>query len=269
TFFILSLFCTVTGLITFLQFLFHFNTGLDELFVTDRQPVSGEHLFPGRMAYNSSITVLILGLGLLMLSAKNRVFNLIAQYLFHAVTIISAIALIGYVYGVSLFSSIFYVSSMATHTAILFFILSLGASLINPSVGITRLFTGDKIGNKMAKRLFFLMLIMVIVFGSLRVQTQHYQLFTFDTGISLLVVCFLLISLVIIWNTAVWLNGIDAQRSAAEVKIKLMNADLEKRVEERSAEYQRSEEKYRSLIEQASDAIYVIDTGGSFSHVNR
>src|ERR1700744_1210326 len=139
-FFILSLLCTLTGLITFLQFLFHFNSGLDELFVTDKQLISSDHLFPGRMAYNSAITVLILGLGLLMLSAKKRVFNLIAQYLFHAVTIISAIALIGYVYGVSLFSSIFYVSSMATHTAILFFILSIGASLINPSIGITRLF---------------------------------------------------------------------------------------------------------------------------------
>ena len=266
--FTLSLICTIIGLITFLQFLFHFNTGLDELFVTDNQPVSSSHLFSGRMAYNSAITVLILGLGFLMLGAKKRVFNLIAQYLFHAVTIISAIALIGYLYGVSLFSSIFYVSSMATHAAILFFILSIGASLVNPSLGITRLFTGDRIGNKMAKRLFFLMLIMVIVFGSLRVQTQHYQLFTFDTGISLLAVCFLLVSLVIIWNTAIWLNGIDAQRSAAEAEVKLMNADLEKRVEERSAEYQRSEEKYRSLIEQASDAIYLIDTDGNFTDVN-
>src|SRR5258706_14964454 len=31
-FFILSLLCTLIGLITLLQFLFHFNTGLDELF---------------------------------------------------------------------------------------------------------------------------------------------------------------------------------------------------------------------------------------------
>src|SRR6202012_1205627 len=152
--------------------------------------------------------------------------------------------------------------------AILFFILSLGASLINPSIGITRLFTGNQIGNKLAKRLFMLMLIMVILFGSFRIQTQYYKLFALDTGVSLLAVCFLLVSLAIIWNTAIWLNGIDAQRSAAEGKVKLMNADLEKRVEERSAEYQRSEEKYRSLIEQASDAIYVIDTDGNFTDVN-
>ncbi|HEY4197006.1 MAG TPA: PAS domain S-box protein [Mucilaginibacter sp.] len=267
-FFILSLLCTLIGLITFLQFVFHFNAGLDQLFVTDRQIVSSDHLFPGRMAYNSAITVLILGLGFLMLGAKNKVLDLIAQYFFHTVTIISAVALIGYLYGVSLFSSVLYVSSMATHTAILFFILSIGASLVNPSIGIARLFTGNQIGNKLAKRLFTLMVIMVLLFGSFRVQTEHYQLFTLDTGVSLLAVCFLLVSLVIIWNTATWLNRIDAQRSAAEVKVKLMNTDLEKRVEERSAEYQRSEEKYRSLIEQASDAIYVLDVNGNFTDVN-
>jgi PAS domain S-box-containing protein len=47
-----------------------------------------------------------------------------------------------------------------------------------------------------------------------------------------------------------------------------MNLELEKRVEERSAEYQKSEEKYHSLIEQASDAIYVLDFKGNFTNAN-
>ncbi|MDB5155286.1 MAG: domain S-box protein, partial [Mucilaginibacter sp.] len=267
-FFVLSLLCMLIGLITLLQFLFHFNTGLDELFVTDPQIISSIHLFAGRMAFNAAICVLLLGMGFLLLSTKNWLFNLLAQYCFHAVTILSAIALIGYLYGVSLFNSLFYVSSMATHAAILFFILSLAASLINPSMGITRLFTAKRIGNKMAKRLFTLMLIMVILFGSFREQTQHYHLFTLDIGISLATICFLLVSLVIIWNTATWLNRIDAQRSVAEAEVKLMNADLERRVQERSAEYQKSEWKYRSLIEHASDAIYVVDFKGNFTDVN-
>jgi len=75
-------------------------------------------------------------------------------------------------------------------------------------------------------------------------------------------------SLVIIWNTALWLNRVDADRSKAEAEVKQMNAQLEKRVEERSAAYQKSEEKYRSLIEHASDAIYVLDANGYFTDVN-
>ena len=62
---------------------------------------------------------------------------------------------------------------------------------------------------------------------------------------SILAIAFLMISLVVIWNTANWLNKIDRQRSEAEDNVKLMNAKLEKRVGERSAMFQESEEKSR------------------------
>lgn len=263
-----SLSGTLVGFVTLLQFLFNFNTGLDELFVKDTYKISPTHLFTGRMAFNSAMCFTILGFGFLMLSLKKRASDFFAQWSFHLVTIISTIALIGYLYGASLFDSLLYVSSMATHTAILFFLISIAASLLNPQIGITSLLTGKLIGNQMARRLFTLMLIMVVIFGSVRVQAGHYKLYSLELGISLLAVCFLLVSLAIIWNTALWLNRVDADRSKAEAEVKQMNAELEKRVEERSAEYQKSEERYRSLIEHASDAIYVLDANGYFTDVN-
>ena len=267
-FLLLSFAGTLIGLVTLLQFLFHFNTGLDELFIKDPETIGPAHLFPGRMAFNTAVCNTIFGFGLLLLCFRHQVLNLLGQWFFHCVTILSSVALIGYLYGVSLFATLLFVSSMATHTAILFLGLSIAASLLNPDTGITYLFTGKRIGNQMAKRLFTVMLFLVIILGSLRVQTLHYKLITLAIGISLLTVFFLLMSLVIIWNTAMWLNRIDSSRSAAEAEVKLMNADLEKRVEERTAEYQKSEEKYRSLIEHASDAIYVLDSKGNFTDVN-
>jgi len=268
TFFVLSLAGALIGLITLLQFLFHFNTGLDELFVTDRQRISPDHLYAGRMAFNAAINVVLFGSGLLLLAAEKKLFIQLAQWFFYVVTFLSAIALIGYLYGASLFYSLFYVSSMATHTAILFFILSVAAALLNPSVGISKMFTGKEIGSRIGKRLFVLMLIPILMFGSLRVQTHHFGVFSLEVGISLLAVSVLLISLLLIWDTAVRLNKVEAQRSAAESEIKSINADLERRVEERSAEFNKSEEKYRSLIEHASDAIYVVDFKGYFTDVN-
>jgi len=259
---------TLIGLVTLLQFIFHFDSGLDELFVKDAEQISPNHLFAGRMAFNSAICITIFGFGLLMLSVKKKVFDRLAQWFFHTVTVFSTIALIGYLYGASLFLSVLYISSMAIQTGVLFFILSIAASLLNPEIGITRLFTGKLIGNQMAKRLFILMITMIIIFGSIRVQADQYKLFSLEIWISLLAVCFLLMSLVIIWNTALWLNRVDADRSKAEAEVKQMNAELEKRVEERSAAYQKSEEKYRSLIEHASDAIYVLDANGYFTDVN-
>ena len=267
-FFIVSLAGALIGLITLLQFLFHFNTGLDELFITDRTKISASHLFAGRMAFNASINAFLFGLGLLMLTARRTIFDVVAQWLFHTVTFLSAVALIGYLYGASLFFSLFYVSSMATHTAILFFILSLAAASLNPSVGIAKMFTGKEIGSRMGKRLFILMLIPILLFGSIRVQTQHFGFFSMEIGISLLAVSVLLISLLLIWDTANRLNKIEAERSVAEAEIKSINFDLEKRVKQRTAEFQKSEEKYRSLIEHASDAIYVVDFKGSFTDVN-
>jgi len=259
---------TLIGLVTLAQFIFHFNSGLDELFAKDAEQISPNHLFAGRMAFNSAICITIFGFGLLMLSVKKKVFDRLAQWFFHTVTVFSAIALIGYLYGASLFLSVLYISSMAIQTGVLFFILSIAASLLNPEIGITRLFTGKLIGNQMAKRLFILMITMIIIFGSIRVQADQYKLFSLEIWISLLAVCFLLMSLVIIWNTALWLNRVDADRSKAEAQVKEINVELEKRVEERSAAYQKSEEKYRSLIEHASDAIYVLDANGYFTDVN-
>jgi len=275
-YFILSLAGTIIGLITVAQDLFHFTSGLDQLFVTDKTIPSYGIPFPGRMAFNASINFVFLGLGFLLLIFRKRLFNVLSQCFFHLVTVLSAIALIGYLYGVSFFRALLYKTSMATHTAILFFILSLAASLLNPSIGIARLFTGKRVGNQMARRLFTLMILMVIIFGLFRVETQNSRLFSsLDIGVSVLAVCFLMVSLLLIWNTANWLNNIDRQRSEAEAEVKRMNAGLEKIVEERSGElinllvlFQKSEAKYRSLIEQASDAIYILDFKGNFTDVN-
>ncbi|HVW16291.1 MAG TPA: PAS domain S-box protein [Mucilaginibacter sp.] len=264
----LSIAGTFVGLLTLLEFLVGFNVGIDQLFIRDNQQVSADHLYSGRMAYNAAICFTLLGVGFLLLAMRKRLADLVAQGLFLIVSILTAIALIGYLYGVSLFNTLLYVSSMATHTAILFFILAVGASLLNPKLGMASLFTGKQIGNKMARRLFGLIVLTALVFGTVRLQTQHYGLFTNEIGVSLLVVCFLLVSLAIIWTTAIWLNAIDLKRTRAEDEVKLMNAELEKRVEERTREVYESEEKYRSLIGQASDAIYVLDRRLNFTDVN-
>jgi PAS domain S-box-containing protein len=269
-FFILSILGTLIGTITLCQDLFHFNAGIDQLFITDKTPLIPNFMFPGRMAFNSSLSFMLLGFGLFAFNTKSRLLSIISQCLFQIVIVLTAIALIGYLYGSALLSTLFYVTTMAVHTAILFFILSLAASLLNPSIGITRLFTGKQVGNQMAKRLYTLMIVMVILVGAFRMQIQDQQLpqLSFKTAESLLAIGFLMISLLLIWNTDNWLNKIDTQRSEAEEKIKQMNAGLEKIVEERSAEFQKSEEKYRSLIEQASDAIYILNFHGNFTDVN-
>jgi len=268
-FFALSLVGWGIGLITFYQDLFHINAGIDLLFINDKTPVSAALPFPGRMAFNSSLSFTLLGAGFIASGLKTRIFSILSQCLFQIVIIFSAIALIGYLYGTALFHSLFYVTSMAVHTGVLFLILSISASLLDPSIGITRLFTGGQVGNQMARRLYALILVMAILTGGIGVHWQaRSHLFAFETIISVMAAGFLLASILIIWYAANWLNNIDNQRSEAEEKVRIMNAGLEKMVQQRSAEIQKSEEKYHSLIEQASDTIYVLDINGNFTDVN-
>ncbi|WP_428329125.1 PAS domain S-box protein [Mucilaginibacter sp.] len=268
--FIGSLFVTTVSLLTLLQYILHNDTGIDNLILTDHTPQSARYPFPGRMTFNSALNFMLLSLGFLAQNFKNRLLYIVSECFFQTVIILSGAALIGYIYGAELFNTLFAVTSMTTNTAILFFALSLTASLQSPSIGIARLFAGKQVGNKLAKRLFILILLMVIVFGYARVSInyQHITFFSIETVIALIALVFLTLSLLIIWNTANWLNKIDAQRSAAEESVRLMNTELEKRVEERSAEIIRSEEKYRSLIEQASDAIYILEIAGRFTDAN-
>ncbi len=267
-FLIAALLGTAIAFLTIYQDIFHVNIGIDQLFVTDKTPVSPYSPFPGRMATTSSVCFFLLGAGLLLLINKKRALHIAAQYIFHVVTFISGVALIGNIYGVALFLTLLYVTSMPTCTALLLFILSLAASLLNPSLGLSRVFTGHQVGNQMAKRLFSLMALMVLLFGMLNGEMQHSRLFSsLAVGMSVLAVCFLLVSLLLIWNTATWLNKIDARRTEAEAEVKRMNAELEQRVKDQTSELREAELKFRTIAERSMVGVYIVQND-VFTYVN-
>ncbi|MHB8208122.1 PAS domain-containing protein [Mucilaginibacter sp.] len=268
-FFILSLLGVLIALLTISQELFHINTGIDQLFISDNTRLTIAFPPPGRMAFNSSLSFCFLGLGYLFFCTKNRTLHIVSQYLFHTVTLIASTALIGYIYNVSLYNSLFYVTSMVFTSGVLFLLLSMVSSLLNPDLGLAAIFTGDRVGNQVARRLCTLIFLMILIFGILKLEIKNSLLFSStDIGMAVLVICFLLAIIALIWNTAIWLNGIDAKRKLAEEEVIKINAQLEERVEQRTREYHKSEQRYHSLIQQAIDAIYVVDNDRNFTEVN-
>jgi PAS domain S-box-containing protein len=272
----LSFFILLLSSVSFAEDIFHFNAGIDELFIGDMPAKFYHYPFPGRMAANTAFCFTIIGLSFLSFYTKNRTVITVSQYLLHIVTAISAVAIIGYLYGLSLFYNLAYISSMAIHTAVILFLTSIAASLLNPSIGIAALFTGRLVGNKMARRIFTMFIFMIVIFGSIRIQSEHYKLFSFQIGISLLALAFILVSLVIIWQTALWLNKNDLKRYEAEEEITVMNEELEERVEERTAEindllekYQESELRFRNAFEYSPIGMALIGLTGHWLRVNK
>jgi len=273
---VLSSLVALAGILSLSQDIFHFNAGIDHLFITDMDAIADKYPFPGRMAGNVSACFALFGLAFLGFNTKNNHIHILAQYFLHLITAISAVAILGYLFGLSLFYNLLYVGSMAVHTAVLLFFLSIIASLLHPSLGITNLFTGHLVGNKMARRIYILIIFMVLIFGSFRLQSQRFEIFSFEIGISLLALSFLLVSLGITWHTASWLNRNDLKRYEAEEEIIVMNEELEERVAERSAEllnllekFKESESRFRAAFEFSAIGMALVSLEGNWLKVNK
>ncbi|SDD27033.1 PAS domain S-box-containing protein [Mucilaginibacter pineti] len=272
-FLMLSAAVTCIGIFGVLQYLYHFNSIFDRIF--DHTGNTSAYTFKSYTAINTTACTVLFGAAFLLFSTKSKSLHNIGQFLLHLVTIVSGVALIGYLYGLSLFYDLKYVSSMPVHTAIIFLGLSIAATLLHPSLGVAHIFTGNKVGNLMARRLFLPLEFIFIVLGFLRFKMQYTHLLPLQLSMYLLSLILLLVCLVVIAVSAMWLNQVDEHRTNAENEVIALNNTLEKRVEERSQalmqaieKLEKSESKYRSLIEHASDAIYVLDLDSNFSEVN-
>ena len=89
------------------------------------------------MAANVSVCFALFGLAFIGFCTRSRFIHTVAQYALHMVTAISAVALLGYLFGLSLFYNLSPVSSMAVHTAILLFSCQLQHRWYIPLSGIT------------------------------------------------------------------------------------------------------------------------------------
>lgn len=262
----ISLLVTTICVLTILEHLFNFDAGISGLLIPDRYSNPAiYHFLHGQMLPATAVVYLFLSLALAGFCTKIRLAHILSQYFLHMVSVFCSILLIGFAYS--------RVSFVDLQTHILNYLwlggwiitLSITASFRHPSLGLTKLFSGNLVGNKMARRLFAMMAVSILLFGLVKVKYLGFAIWQYDTGISLFVFCILVVVLLIIWHTANWLNKIDIRRIKAENELKVLNRELGKRVEERTAElsdllekYKESELKFRALAERSMVGIYRI-----------
>lgn len=248
---VLSLVLILTGLLTLSQYVFSYQIGIDQWVWKDRFTAQNGLIHPGRMSAATALCFTVFGFVFLMLNSLKHANQLLAQYLLHIVSIIALLAIIGYLYNVPSFYKLSFVNSMALHTSVLFLLLSAAASMINPDLGITGLFTGNSTGNIMARRLFPLMVLMLLILGYLRIESHRRNMVNVEFGIALFVASFMGVGLFLIWNTAKRLNHLSRNREQLETL---------KRTAETS---------YREIFDKAAVGIYVHDINtGKILEVN-
>ncbi|HRG88344.1 MAG TPA: PAS domain S-box protein [Chitinophagales bacterium] len=231
--------------LTLLQYITGADFGVDQFLGVDSNLTGSLH--PGRMSLVTVTCFLLLCIVLLTFNVTERYYRLAMQGLLHLVTLLSFTAIVGYIFNVPGFYTLSVLTTMAIHTAVAFFVLSIALSLVHPTVGITGVFTGTNIGNEMARRVFVQVLLAGIVLGYLRLLTHRSRLVDVEFGIALFAMAFILVTLFIIWRVSQQLNDIAFQKDEAESSL----------------------ERAKAFLDATPDPVIITDAGGVIKLVNQ
>ena len=269
-------FVALLGLLTMCEYFFGWHLGIDQLFVPDElAPVD-----PGRMSFVTAVNYLLIGSALrLMIYARNV---RLAQILTIAAGLLSLLAVLGYVYGVEALYQVFWFSSVALHTALTFLVLCLGIFIAYPDRGYFRVFSFLSTGGYMARSLLPVVVVIPIIVGKLRWEGELQGLYDTRFGLALYNLSNIVILGAIIMRIAYTLDKADVERQTALAGLQQARDELELRVEERTndlvtanqaleqevAQRSQAEDRFRSLLESAPDAMVIADHKGEIVLIN-
>ena len=160
------------------------DTGVDQWLFAGRL-VGDNPLMPNRMAPNTAIGLVLLGVALATLDATTRRGRRPAELLSTAVFVVSLLALTGYAYRVPEFTGVANFIPMALPTAAVFASLAIGVFVARPDSGMMAVLTGPSLGGAMARRLLPSMVLALLLLGWLRLEGERQGLYGMELGVAL------------------------------------------------------------------------------------
>ncbi len=227
------------GGLTLVEFLFGFDFGIDRLlFAVSRE--ESVTAYPGRMVPNAALNFLLLGVCGLLLDVENRFARRTFQVFALAAGLVPLATLVGYVYGEDPFRGgelhgIHLFMGMPYHAAAGFIAASAGMLLARPEEGVTAVALRETPGGMLVRNALPAMAVILFVLGWVRLLGERVGLYDVELGISLLAVTSMVMVSVVIWSVARSLDSSHAARRKAEEELRRLNAELERRVKERTA----------------------------------
>ena len=212
--------------LTLSQDIFHYNLGIDQLIIEDSESIKLGKGTPGRMSGATALSFMLLSISILFITSKKKTLSIFAAYLSHIVVIISFLSILGFIFKIPTFDKITFISSMAIHTAVAFFIGGITLSLKIPSFGITNLFIGNKTGNFMMRRLFVHLFLSTLILSYLLVLGYRNDFFEADFAIALFGVLVLGSTIFSLATTVHRINYIERQRWLIQEELAATNTYL-------------------------------------------
>jgi anti-anti-sigma regulatory factor len=241
------------GLLTIGEYLLDRNLGIDELLFRDRSAVI-KTSSPGRMAPNTAVAFILVGIALSILHWNpDRGFP-VAQVLCYLTTAIALLAIIGYMYGVESLYGIGRYTRMALHTAIGFFMIGASILLFYPTRGVLSIITSNYAGGILGRRLTPAAILIPPILGLLLLLGRRAQLYETETEFTLFALLSVFVFAVLTLTTSRSLNLLDSAGQSTERSLRdrlqeRVDTELEARREAQRLE--QAEREGRQLLEQA------------------
>ena len=223
--------------------------GLDQLLFAHGVRGAPDGL-PNRMAPNTGLNFLLVGLALLLLDHRTRRGWWPAHALATIVGVSALAAVLGYAYGSRLLYGVGAFIPMALNTALTFLMLAAGVLCARPTHGLPSLWSRSGPGGVLARRLLPAASVIPLVLGWLALRGHAAGLYDPAGGVAVLVAATTLVIGILVWMSAVALNQSEVTRARAERRIREANEELEARVAERTAELERVNHVLRSQVQQ-------------------
>jgi len=208
---------------------------------------------PNRIAPNTALNFVLIGLALLLVDTEWRKRIRPFQALALAVAWMALLAIIGYLYGATSFYKVKAYIPMAVHTAVTFIFLAAGLLGTRPDWGLMARVTSEHAGGIMVRRMLVVVMSVPLLLGALLVVAQRAELYDPTFRFAIYVVLIMMVFSGMIWGNAISLDRKEAERDRATEALRQANTALQAEVAER----QRAEAAAQEAREVAETATRV------------
>jgi signal transduction histidine kinase len=193
---------------------------------------------PGRMPTATAEVFLAFGLALLLIDAQVRRWRP-AEFLAFTAAVITLFAITAYTFGsLSLYGSLGR-RPLAFHTLVLMTAFAFALLAARPRAGLMSLATSATVAGLLVRRMQPAAVGIPLLAGWIVIEVQRGGFFPPGLTLSYYAVALIVVFATMTWQIAGSLHRIDMQRREAQEQVQQLNAELEQRVADRTAQLER------------------------------
>jgi signal transduction histidine kinase/CheY-like chemotaxis protein len=242
---VLGVLVAIVGGATLAQHLFGWDLGIDQLLFREAPGAPGT-ASPGRMGPPAAANILLAGIAVVLLEARQRGARWHAQAIALAVSPVPLVGVVGHFYGVEALYAVPVVTGIALPTAVALLLLDVAIMLSRPDRGFIANLATQESGSAVARRMLIHVVLVPIVLGAIVLAGQRMGFYDSAFTVAALVVALCLVLAVLVFRDALVIDRIEAAKKRALAERELSREELARAL--------RREQEARGHAEQASRA---------------